>query len=292
LDASRAFIAFMKGRGLLCLGGGALKKALFFNIGIFVLLSGGSRSNAVDIIYHYEGTITEIVNIGAPSGPPVEWTTLFQLGRTFTVDFIVNADTPDNNSQYPNFGKYLNAGRSVAFSLEHGLSSGILSGAAIDVNVGLYGYRNPFGAPDQINMSLSTIYLPPGGTQQVHFPAIGNLQLTDLGVQLKDPTNLVLHNDALPTSLSGMQNGTFDIDWSPNGGFYFYRASGTLNHQIAVTGPTVTRSGNILTFTWPAGFTLQSAPDVTGPYTDISTTNTGFDYDVTSAPQQFFRLRN
>src|SRR5262249_51966454 len=154
-----------KGRGLLCLGGGALKKALFFSIGIFVLLSGDSRSNAVDIIYHYEGTITEILNIGAPSGPPVEWTTLFQIGRTFTVDFIVDADTPDSTPEYPNFGKYLNSGRNVAFNLENGLYRGTLSGDGIHVSIGRYGYRNPFGMADEINMWLSTVYLPPGGSQ-------------------------------------------------------------------------------------------------------------------------------
>ena len=55
---------------------------------------------------------------------------------------------------------------------------------------------------------------------------------------------------------------------------------------------TPTLSGNTLSFTWPAGFTLQSALDVTGPYADVSTTYTGFDYDITSNPQQFFRLKN
>jgi hypothetical protein len=53
------------------------------------------------------------------------------------------------------------------------------------------------------------------------------------------------------------------------------------------------RSGKNLTFTWPAGFTLQSAPVVTGPYTDVpGASYTGFTYDTTSTPAQFFRLRN
>lgn len=283
----------MKGCGLARLGDGALKKAQFFCVGIFVFLSGDSRSNAIDIIYHYEGTITEVVNIGAPAGPPAEFTALFQPGLTWTLDFTVDAEAPDSNPQYPDDGRYLSAGRSVAFKLDNGLYSGTLSGDAIDVNTALYGYGNRFGAPDEINMSVSTIYLPPGGSQQVHFPAIGDLQFTDLGVQLKDPTNLVLQNDALPTSLSGMPNGLFNIDWSPNGGFYFYRANGTISRQIAIiSGPAVTRSGNILTFSWPAGYTLQSAPDVNGPYSDLSTANTGFAFDIAKAPQQFFRLRN
>src|ERR1017187_3041149 len=65
--------------------------------------------------------------------------------------------------------------------------------------------------------------------------------------------------------------------------------------RVALAVPpklTPTLSGNTLSFTWPAGFTLQSALDVTGPYADVSTTYTGFDYDITSNPQQFFRLKN
>jgi hypothetical protein len=52
------------------------------------------------------------------------------------------------------------------------------------------------------------------------------------------------------------------------------------------------RSGKNLNFTWPAGFTLQSATVVTGPYTDLSSAYTGYAYDVTTGPQRFFRLRN
>jgi hypothetical protein len=52
------------------------------------------------------------------------------------------------------------------------------------------------------------------------------------------------------------------------------------------------RSGNNLFFSWPAGFTLQSAPDVTGPWADLSTAYTGFTYDLTSTTHQYFRLKN
>jgi hypothetical protein len=54
-----------------------------------------------------------------------------------------------------------------------------------------------------------------------------------------------------------------------------------------------TRSGNSMDFNWPAGFTLQSATDVKGPYTDIAVAPLQtYSLDITSQPQQFFRLRN
>jgi hypothetical protein len=56
---------------------------------------------------------------------------------------------------------------------------------------------------------------------------------------------------------------------------------------------TATRSGNNLQFSWPGGFTLQSASNVKGPYTDIAAAPLQtYSYDPTTQPQQFFRLRN
>jgi hypothetical protein len=54
-----------------------------------------------------------------------------------------------------------------------------------------------------------------------------------------------------------------------------------------------TKSGNNLDLSWPGGFTLQSASDVKGPYTDIAAAPLQtYSYDPTTQPQQFFRLRN
>ena len=54
-----------------------------------------------------------------------------------------------------------------------------------------------------------------------------------------------------------------------------------------------TRSGNNLVFSWPGGFTLQSASVASGPYTDVAAAPLQtYSYDVTTGPQQFFRLRN
>ena len=50
------------------------------------------------------------------------------------------------------------------------------------------------------------------------------------------------------------------------------------------------RNGSTLTLTWPSGWFLQSATNVTGPYNDVPETSSPYPVDITS-PQQFFRLR-
>jgi len=56
---------------------------------------------------------------------------------------------------------------------------------------------------------------------------------------------------------------------------------------------SVTTSGNNAVLTWAgSGWTLQSAPSASGPYTDVSGATSGYSYDTTSATMQFFRLRN
>jgi hypothetical protein len=54
-----------------------------------------------------------------------------------------------------------------------------------------------------------------------------------------------------------------------------------------------TRSGKNMTLNWPGeGFTLQSASSVNGPWSDVSGAVSGYTYDTTSSPMQYFRLRN
>ncbi len=57
---------------------------------------------------------------------------------------------------------------------------------------------------------------------------------------------------------------------------------------------TITRGpGSNVTLTWPGeGFTLQSAGTVNGQYNDITAASSGYTYDSTGGPEQFFRLRN
>jgi len=58
-------------------------------------------------------------------------------------------------------------------------------------------------------------------------------------------------------------------------------------------GPNVgfSQQGNNLVLTWPAGWTLQSATNIWGPYFDIPSATSPFTNDTTSSPQEFFRLR-
>ena len=61
--------------------------------------------------------------------------------------------------------------------------------------------------------------------------------------------------------------------------------------EVVPAGATLdfTRNGNTLTLTWPSGWFLQSATNVTGPYQDIEATSP---YDVSfTEPQGYFRLR-
>ncbi len=51
-----------------------------------------------------------------------------------------------------------------------------------------------------------------------------------------------------------------------------------------------TRTGSTLTLTWPSGWFLQSATNVTGPYEDVPDASSPYPVNMTS-PQQFFRLR-
>jgi Bacterial lectin len=54
----------------------------------------------------------------------------------------------------------------------------------------------------------------------------------------------------------------------------------------------LTQSGNNVVLTWPGdGFVLQSASDAAGPYSDVTDAVSGYSYDTTTGPQQFFRLR-
>jgi hypothetical protein len=56
---------------------------------------------------------------------------------------------------------------------------------------------------------------------------------------------------------------------------------------------TSARSGNNVILTWPGeGFTLLQASDLSGPWTEVTGATSGYSYDATSGPRQFFRLKN
>jgi len=79
----------------------------------------------------------------------------------------------------------------------------------------------------------------------------------------------------------------------PNGAY----SARILSSGEIVPGPVISASvafsaqGNNLVLTWPAGWTLQSATNVVGPYNDVSGATSPYTNDMTLKPLQFFRLR-
>ena len=79
-------------------------------------------------------------------------------------------------------------------------------------------------------------------------------------------------------------------------GSSFYSAkilsTGEVVPDRAVGAPiTFSKQGDNLVLSWPAGWFLQSATNVAGPYSDISGATPPYTYYMAQAPQQFFRLR-
>jgi hypothetical protein len=105
-------------------------------------------------------------------------------------------------------------------------------------------------------------------------------------------TRLFFGNDASGLSASQLAQITFSLP----GGF----APGNYPAQLLSTGelvpvaqPTLqaVRSGSALVLTWPSGFQLLSATNVTGPYTPVSGA-TSPRTNLFSKPREFFRLQS
>ena len=62
------------------------------------------------------------------------------------------------------------------------------------------------------------------------------------------------------------------------------------DHVIAAS-VAFSRQGNNLVLSWPTGWTLQSATNVSGPYGDVTNATSPYTNDTTLAPERFFRLR-
>jgi hypothetical protein len=62
------------------------------------------------------------------------------------------------------------------------------------------------------------------------------------------------------------------------------------DHVIS-PGVAFSQQGKNLVLTWPAGWSLQSATNVAGPYFDVQSATSPYSKDTTSEQQRFFRLR-
>lgn len=63
------------------------------------------------------------------------------------------------------------------------------------------------------------------------------------------------------------------------------------NQLITTSSIAYSQQGNNLVLTWPAGWTLQSATNVGGPYSDVTGATSPDTINTKAQPQQFFRLR-
>jgi hypothetical protein len=93
------------------------------------------------------------------------------------------------------------------------------------------------------------------------------------------------------SSIAGHGITLLEIDNALNATPSFYD---DITFSLAVPPPiTATRSGNNLVLTWSGGgFTLQKADTVNGPWSDVNGADSGYSYDITAGPRQFFRLKN
>jgi hypothetical protein len=81
---------------------------------------------------------------------------------------------------------------------------------------------------------------------------------------------------------AGLPNGTYSARILSDGE--------VVPNQAIGTSVTYSTHGNNLVLTWPTGWTLQSATNVAGPYSNISGATSPYTNDMTLDPQRFFRL--
>ena len=140
----------------------------------------------------------------------------------------------------------------------------------------------------------------------ITFPAgTSTLRLANSSAQLWD-SSAILYINNWHGSISG--GGATQLYFGSNSSgltpaqlaqIRFSLSGGLYQAKILTTGEVVpagtatldfTRNGSTLTLTWPSGWVLRSATDVTGPYNDVSGATSPWPVAMTS-PQQFFRLR-
>jgi hypothetical protein len=61
--------------------------------------------------------------------------------------------------------------------------------------------------------------------------------------------------------------------------------------QLTTPSLTFSTQGNNLVLTWSSGWSLQSATNALGPYSDVPEATSPYTIDTTLEPQRFFRLR-
>jgi hypothetical protein len=81
---------------------------------------------------------------------------------------------------------------------------------------------------------------------------------------------------------AGLPNGTYSARILSDGE--------VVPNQAIGTSVTFSKQGNNLVLTWPSGWTLQSATNVAGPYSNVSGATSPYTNNMALDPQRFFRL--
>jgi hypothetical protein len=110
-----------------------------------------------------------------------------------------------------------------------------------------------------------------------------NVRLIDVSRE----TPVDLDTDMFPTDNANV-NGTGAVKFGFERMFALDSNCGLIGFRLA---PVLQKSlsGSTLTLTWPGNHTLQASGEVTGGFTNVTTTS-GYTFDISSAPKTFFRL--
>jgi hypothetical protein len=111
-----------------------------------------------------------------------------------------------------------------------------------------------------------------GGSDQIFFGASAS------GLTAQQLSQVQFSNPA------GLPNGTYSARILSDGE--------VVPNQVTAASVAFSQQGNNLMLTWPAGWTLQSATNVLGQYTDVTNVTSPYTNNMTLKPRQFFRLRH
>ena len=160
-------------------------------------------------------------------------------------------------------------------------------------------------AADQLNQTLSVVAnptIPDGSSLGVE----GGLQgLTKIGDFKGPATGAWSSNDLFPLKDAAGNSATVSLTGTKTLRWTFNKSDGDADYLLlyrigpaASVGPritSITKSGNNITITWPAGPTLESAPSLGAPGSTIIWTSTGdtsgSHTEAMGTTSKFFRLR-
>jgi hypothetical protein len=212
---------------------------------VLASFSIASSLNGAPLVYHYEGEIAETWNLGGP--PPSQFTQVFQPGRTWTLDFVIDPDAR-NQSAFSTIGWYPQAGTSLSFNLANGLYVGSIAQGVVTVQVN---DNDVNGTPlDDLYVNASV-----SDAQQMQLPSVAGLRVLCFDTWLDDPSATAFNSTRIPTLMSpssfdfgSYQYCSFFMDWSATGDYSgaWYRVMSKIDSLTIIPEPGIE---NLLLFT-------------------------------------------